>query len=68
VSVAFKLYAAVLQADKTTVWTEMFSRTVTSGEPFSLPAGYMAQDFQVEVQTTGPVQGVLLAEDVADLP
>ena len=68
VSVAFKLYAAVLQADLTTVWTLMFSRTVTSGEPFSLPSGYMAQDFQVEVQTTGPVQGVLLAEDVSDLP
>jgi len=68
VSVAFKLYAAVLQPDQTTVWTLMFSRTVTSGEPFSLPSGYLAQDFQVEVQTTGPVQGVLLAEDVADLP
>jgi hypothetical protein len=68
VSVVFRLYAAVLQADRTTVWTEMFNRTVTSGEPFSLPAGYLAQDFQVEVQTTGPVQGVLLAEDVADLP
>ena len=68
VSVVFKLYAAVLQPDQTTVWTLMFTRTVMSGEPFSLPSGYIAQDFQVEVQTTGPVQGLLLAEDVADFP
>lgn len=53
-----------------TLWgdgTSRFTRTVTSGEPFALPAGYMAQDFQAQMVTTGPVQGLLIAEDASDL-
>lgn len=68
ISALVKLNALILQDDGTYVWTEVFSRTVTSGQPFALPSGYMAQDFQGEVTTTAPVLGLLIAEDVADLP
>ncbi len=66
-SVVVTLMADVLQADQSRVWSTTFSRTVVSGEPFALPSGYLAQDFQVQLQTAGPVQGFLLAEDISDL-
>lgn len=36
------------------------TRTVTNDQPFTLPAGYMATDYQVEVTTTAPLQSVRL--------
>lgn len=66
-SVQVELWADVLQANGSRVWTNVFTRTVTGGEPFALPSGYLAQDFQAQLTTSSPVQGFLLAEDVADL-
>jgi len=67
ISVVVRLYALLLQSGGTYVWTEVFNRTVTSGQPFALPAGYLAQDFQAEITTTAPVQALLIAEDVGDI-
>lgn len=67
VSVGFTLYALLLQSDGTMAWATILTRTVITGEPFSLPSGYLAQEFQVQIVSTGPIEGVLLAEDVGDL-
>lgn len=53
-----------------TLWadgTQVYNATVTSGEVFPLPGGYMAQDFQARMVTTGPVQALLIGEDFQDL-
>lgn len=45
------------------------TQTVTSREPFPLPGGYVARDFQQEVSGgTGPIEAMVLAEEMADLP
>ena len=41
---------------------------MASGEAFTLPGGYLAQEFQVQLVTTGPVQGFVMAEDPRELP
>lgn len=41
--------------------------SVTSSAPTTLKSGFMATDWQVEVSTAGAVQGVALAETVAEL-
>jgi hypothetical protein len=66
-SVVVKLWANVLQADARLAWTLVFNRTITTGEPFALPSGYLSQEFQAQIETASPVQGLLLAEDVDDL-
>lgn len=43
------------------------TRTVTSNEPFPLPANYLAREFQVEVTGTNSWQGILLGEDFDDI-
>jgi hypothetical protein len=43
------------------------TKTVTSREPFNLPSGYLADDFQVEIVTAHPVTGVAIAGTVTDL-
>lgn len=40
---------------------------VTSRQPFRLPGGFMAQDFQIEVTATGPVQAVAIAHSMGEL-
>jgi hypothetical protein len=52
-----------------TLWADgvsVYAGTITSGEPFALPGGYLRQHFQAQLVTTGPVQGFLLAEDAGD--
>lgn len=44
------------------------ARSVTSDAPFRLPCGYVAEEFQVQIVGTGPVEGVFVAEEMADLP
>ena len=66
-TVGWELWAEVLQPGGGRVWTLVDSRSVTTGEPFALPGGYIAQDFQVQISSSGPVQGVMLAEEVEDL-
>jgi hypothetical protein len=54
----FKLYAdGVLK----------HTQTVTSASPFRLPGGYHAQDFQIEVSTTGNMQLVAVAHSMQEL-
>lgn len=56
--VSFRLYAdGVLK----------HTQTVTSGAPFRLPGGYYADNFQIEVATTGAVQGLVVAHSMAEL-
>lgn len=44
------------------------TRTVTNENPFTLPGGFIAEDWQIEVQSAvGPVEAVRLAADVRDL-
>lgn len=42
--------------------------TAANGEPYRLPAGYLARNFQLEASGTGRLQGLVLAEETADLP
>ena len=44
-----------------------YTATVTGREPTPLPAGWMADDWQLEVETTGAVQGVALASSIEEL-
>lgn len=66
VAVTVTLWANVLQTGNTFAWTQVFTRTVTSGEPFTLPGGYVAHDFQAQLESTGPVSGLVVADDVSD--
>jgi hypothetical protein len=43
------------------------TQAVTSRMPFFLPAGFMALDWQFEVETTGAVQGIAIAHTMAEL-
>jgi hypothetical protein len=56
--VTFKLYA-----DGALKHTQ----TVASRNPFRLPGGYMALDWQMELETTGAVQGCVLATSMQEL-
>lgn len=40
---------------------------VTNGDGFRLPAGFLADQWQVQLQTTAPVQQLLLAHSAAEL-
>lgn len=42
-------------------------RTVTGSDSFTLPGGFMADRWQIEVSGTGACQGVAIAESVAEL-
>lgn len=44
------------------------AKSVTSDDVFRLPGGYMAEEFQVQISGTGPVEGVFVGEEVVDLP
>lgn len=67
--VAFKLFSD--RIDPTTrarTMVERYAKTVQNGEPFLLPGGYTAQDFQYEVNLAGVGGlGVLIGEEVSDL-
>ncbi|MEI6599906.1 MAG: hypothetical protein WCN21_05505 [Comamonadaceae bacterium] len=54
----FKLYADTVLRH---------TQTVASREPFRLPGGYYGTDFQIQVETTGAVQGVALAHSMREL-
>ena len=54
----FKLYAdGVLK----------HTQAVASGAPFRLPGGYHAQDFQIEISTSKPVQAAVVAHSMQEL-
>lgn len=40
---------------------------VLDDEPFRLPSGYLAEEFQMQISGTGPIEAVFLAEEIADL-
>ena len=44
-----------------------YTKTVTDAEPFRLPGGYLAQEYQAEVKGAGPIQLVVVGGDVSDL-
>lgn len=43
------------------------TQSVTSRDPFKLPSGYRAFDYQIEVEGSQPVQGVAVASAVEEL-
>lgn len=43
------------------------TQTVTSGEPFRLPSGFMATDWQIEVSGTQAIQAVIVASSMEEL-
>lgn len=43
------------------------TQTVASRNPFWLPSGYAAMDWQIEIETTGAVQGAVLASSMDEL-
>lgn len=43
------------------------TQTVTSAAPFRMPGGYRAQTWQIEVSTTGAIQGVGIAHTMQEL-
>ena len=66
----FRLYALKTSvADPgSRVWTLIHTKTVTNDQPFRLPGGYSSEEFQCEVVGTGPLEAVLVAEEMGDLP
>jgi hypothetical protein len=52
-----------LYADARTPWV----RSVTSKKPFTLPAGYSADDYQIKISTDKDVTGIVLAETLDEL-
>lgn len=44
-----------------------FTKTVNDRFPFRMPAGFKATDWQVQVETTQPIQAVLLASSMEEL-
>ncbi len=44
-----------------------FTKSVTSRQPFRLPSGFLAFDWQMEVESASPVQVVALAHNVSEL-
>lgn len=57
-SLTFKLYVDTVLKH---------TQTVTSSAPFRLPSGYYGVDFQIEVATTGAIQGVAMAHSMTEL-
>lgn len=56
--VTFRLYAdGVLK----------HTQSVTSRSPFTLPSGFRAFDYQLELEGTNPIQGVAVASSMAEL-
>lgn len=47
--------------------TVRYTATVTGRKPFPLPSGWLSDDFQIEVETTGAVQGVAMSTSIEEL-
>lgn len=43
------------------------AKSVSDGNPFRLPSGFLASTWEVEVSGTNPVKAVMLSDDVRDL-
>jgi hypothetical protein len=44
-----------------------YTKTVTSREPFWVPGGYLAEDWEVQLETTTNVQGCAVAQTMEEL-
>lgn len=62
-----KLTGAIANLTAPTPTSVRFTTVVTGRRPFPLPAGWLADDFQIEVQTSGAVQGVAMATNLDEL-
>jgi hypothetical protein len=55
-----------------TLWADeeiiTYQMDVFDDEPVRLPGGYVARNFQVQIQAKGPVEGVFVGTEFADLP
>ena len=47
--------------------TLRFTKTVANGQPFRLPIGFSASDWQFSIDTTVPVQALLVADDMREV-
>ncbi len=43
------------------------TQTVTSRDPFRLPSGFRAFDYQIELERTNAIQGVAVATSMEEL-
>lgn len=68
VSAVFTLWANALQSDNTRLWTQVYTTTVTHSEPFELPSNYEAQEYQFQIESAAPIQGVMICEDISEMP
>jgi hypothetical protein len=68
VSAVFTLWGNNLQPNGTRAWTQVYSATITHSEPFELPSGYEAQEYQFQIESSAPIQGVMIGEDVTEIP
>lgn len=54
-----------------TLWAQglqrMTNRVVTSGQPFRLPSGFLADEWRLSIDTSNPVQAVMLANTLQEL-
>lgn len=63
-----KLVAADANLSAPTSTSVRYEVAVADNNPFRLPAGYLAQDWQLELQTTGAaIQGCVVAQSMAEL-
>lgn len=58
--VTFSLWADGVQ--------KVSAQSIADDKAFRLPSGYEAEEFQVQISGTGPVEAVFVAEEMADLP
>jgi len=62
-----KLIAAIPLLTAPTTTSVRYTATVTKRTPFPLPSGFMGDDFQIEVETSGAVQLVAMASSIEEL-
>lgn len=65
--VTFKLWAGKHGKDGWPAGSLRITKSVTSREPFNLPAGYLADDLQVELRGNVSIQGAAIAATIDDL-
>lgn len=66
--VTFRLYSERIDPVTSAVTRVLrHQQSIARDKPYPLPSGYVAQDFQYEVEAGGPVQAVLVGEQVGDL-
>lgn len=62
-----KLLVEVPQLTAPTATSVRYTVVVADRTPFRLPSGFLASEWQLEISTTDPVQGVAMAQSIREL-